>query len=352
MSRVPPLPVSVAEREELERLVRAHTTPQRLAKRAKAILMAGDGVPNRRIAEVVGMGEEYVAKWRQRFDARRIEGLKDDPRPGRPRIYGPEDRLRLVATVTSEPPDPTSHWSHSQLASTLSADMGISASQIGRILAAMDLKPHRVRYWISRRDDPDFWERAADVCGLYLNAPDSALVLSVDEKTQIPVRSRTQPTTPLAPGRPERQENEYVRHGIANLVTALDVHGGGVFHADSIAANNSTNFCAFLEEIDVKVAAELEIHLIMDNGPSHTSAQTQAWLADHERFFVHHTPSHASWLNMVELFFSILSRRLIKRGIFTSAEDMVTKVMAFIAEYNRTAKPFRWTYDGSPLRAA
>jgi transposase len=352
MSRVPPLPVSVAEREELERLVRAHTTPQRLAKRAKAILMAGDGVPNRRIAEAVGMGEEYVAKWRQRFDARRIEGLKDDPRPGRPRIYGPEDRLRLVATVTSEPPDPASHWSHSQLAATLSGDVGISASQIGRILAAMDLKPHRVRYWISRRDDPDFWERAADVCGLYLNAPDSALVLSVDEKTQIPVRSRTQPTTPLAPGRPERQENEYVRHGIANLVTALDVHGGGIFHTEGIEANNSTNFCSFLEEIDAKVAADLEIHLIMDNGPSHTSGQTEAWLADHERFHAHYTPSHASWLNMVELFFSILSRRVIKRGIFTSAEDMVTKVMDFIAEYNRTAKPFRWTYDGSPLRAA
>ena len=185
-----------------------------------------------------------------------------------------------------------------------------------------------------------------------LNAPDSALVLSVDEKTQIPVRSRTQPTTPVAPGQAERQENEYVRHGIANLVTALDVHGGGIFHANSIEANNSTNFCSFLGEVEAKVAAGLEIHLIMDNGPSHTSGQTEAWLADHERFYVHYTPSHASWLNMVELFFSILSRRLIKRGIFTSAEDMVTKVMAFITEYNRTAKPFRWTYDGSPLRAA
>ncbi|MEA2567173.1 MAG: hypothetical protein QOD49_2350 [Actinomycetota bacterium] len=352
MSRVPPLPVNVEEREELQRLVRAHTTPQRLVKRAKVILMAGDGVPNHQISMAVGMGEAYVAKWRQRFEAKRMDGLADDPRPGRPRIYGPEERLRLVATVTSEPPDPASHWSHSQLADTLSEEVGISASQIGRILAAMDLKPHRVRYWISRRDDPYFWERAADVCGLYLKAPDNAVVLSVDEKTQIPVRSRTQPTTPVAPGQAERQENEYVRHGIANLVTAMDVHGGGIFHADGIEANNSTNFCSFLEEIDAKVPAGLEIHVVMDNGSSHVSHQTQSWLSEHERFHVHHTPAHASWLNMVELFFSILSRRLINRGVFTSADDMVTRVLAFIADYNRTAKPFRWTYDGSPLRVA
>jgi transposase len=332
--------VNVEEREALERLVRAHTTPQRLAKRAKVILMAGDGVPNRQISMALGMGEVYVAKWRQRFEAKRIDGLADDPRPGRPRIYGPEERLRLVATVTSEPPDPASHWSHSQLADTLSDEIGISASQIGRILAAMDLKPHRVRYWISRRDDPYFWERAADVCGLYLKAPDNAIVLSVDEKTQIPVRSRTQPTTPLAPGHAERQENEYVRHGIANLVTAMDVHGGGIFHADA------------LEAIDARVPAALEIHVVMDNGSSHVSHQTQTWLTDHERFHVHHTPAHASWLNMVELFFSILARRLINRGVFSSADDLVTRVMAFIADYNRTAKPFRWTYDGSPLRVA
>lgn len=351
MSSVPPLPVNAKEREELERLVRAHTTPQRLVRRARVVLLAADGMPNRRIAKEVGMGEDNVAVWRRRFEAKRIDGLADDPRPGRPRIYGAEDRLRLVATVTSEPPDPASHWSHSQLAATL-RDIGISASQIGRILAGLDLKPHRVRYWIARRDDPDFWERAADVCGLYLNAPDNAMVLSVDEKSQIPVRSRTEPTTPVAPGQPERQENEYVRHGVAHLVAALDVHGGGIFHAEGIEANNSTNFCTFLEEIDTRVEAAREIHLIMDNGSSHVSHQTQGWLAEHGRFHVHLTPSHASWLNMVELFFSILSRRLIRRGAFASPDEMVARIMAFIAAYNETAKPFRWTYDGSPLRAA
>jgi transposase len=343
--------VSVAERQELERLVRAHKTPQRLVKRATVILLAGDGVSNRQISKRVGMAEPYVAKWRSRFEAKRIEGLRDDPRPGRPRIYGPEDRFRLVATVTQTPPDPASHWSHSQLAAAM-ADVGISASQIGRILASLDLKPHRVRYWISRRDDPEFWEKAADVCGLYLNAPDNALVLSVDEKTQIPVRSRTQPSVPVEPGQAERQESEYVRHGIANLVAALDVHHGGIFHAASIEANNSTNFCSFLEEVDGRVPEDLQIHVVMDNGSSHVSRQTQAWLAGHERFHVHLTPTHASWLNMVELFFSILARRLLKRGIFSSPEEMVEKIMAFIENYNRTAKPFRWTYDGSPLRAA
>lgn len=351
MPSAPPLPVSVAEREQLERLVRAHTTPQRLAKRAKVILLAGDGMPNRQISMAVGMAEEYVAKWRGRFEAKRINGLADDPRPGRPRIYSNEDRLRLVATVTQAPPDPASHWSYATLAEAM-ADVGISASQVGRILASLDLKPHRVRYWISRRDDPEFWDRAADVCGLYLKAPDNALVLSVDEKTQIPVHSRTQPTTPLQPGQPERQEHEYVRHGIANLVAALDVHGGGIFHAGTVDANNSTNFCSFLADVEAKVAADLQVHLVLDNGASHVSKETQGWLAEHPRFFVHHTPTHASWLNMVELFFSILARRLLKRGVFTSPEEMVTRVMAFIADYNRTAKPFRWTYDGSPLRAA
>ena len=183
------------------------------------------------------MSEPYVAMWRRRFAEKRIDGRKDQARPGRPQLYGPEDRLRLVATVTSGPPDPASHWSHSQLAETLSG-IGISASQIGRILADLDLKPHRVKYWIARRDDPHFWERAADVCGLYLHAPDHALVLSGDETSQTPVRSRTQPTTPLAPGRPERQENEYVRHGLAHQVAAMDMHHGGIFHAEGVEANS------------------------------------------------------------------------------------------------------------------
>jgi transposase len=347
---VPPLGITDAERAELQRRVRAHTTPQRAAKRARVVLLAADGVPNRQIAPMVGMNPHTVAHWRRRFATERLAGLEDRQRPGRPLVYGHDQRLRILATVTEEPPDPASHWSHSQLAKEL-ADIGISASQIGRILADLDIKPHRVRGWITRPQDPGFWERAADICGLYLVPPTNALVLSVDEKTGIGARSRTRPATPPAPGHPTRQEHEYVRHGTATLLAALDVHRGGVLQATDLDRNTAANFVAFLDELDARVPTHLAVHLVLDNGSSHIANATRWWFVDHPRFHAHYTPTHASWLNQVELFFSILARRLLKRGEFASVTELVDRIMAFIAEYNRTAKPFRWTYDGRPLKA-
>jgi transposase len=351
MSTIPPLVITEEERAELHHRVRAHTMPQRAAKRARVVLPAADGVPNRQIAPMVGINQHTVAHWRRRFESERLAGLEDRQRPGRPPVYGHDERLRIVATVTEEPPDPASHWSHSQLAQALS-DIGISASQIGRILADLDIKPHRVRSWITRPQDPGFWERAADICGLYLVPPTNALVLSVDEKTGMPARSCTRPTQPVAPGRPARQEHEYVRHGTAILLAVLDVHGGGIFTATDLDRNTAVNFIAFLDDLDAKVPAALEVHLVLDNGSSHIARDTRWWFVDHPRFHPHYPPSHASWLNQVELFFSILARRLLKRGEFRSVEDLVGKVMAFIADYNRTATPFRWTYDGRPLKAS
>jgi transposase len=347
---VPLLAITDGERAELQRRVRAPTTPQRAAKRARVVLLAADGIPNRQIAPMVGMNEHTVAQWRRRFEAERLAGLQDRKRPGRPLVYDHDQRLRIVATVTQQPPDPASHWSHSQLAGAL-ADMGISASQIGRILADLDIKPHRVRSWITRPHDPGFWERAADICGLSL-APTNALVLSVDEKTGIGARSRTRPTQPVAPGRPARQEHEYVRHGTAILLAALDVHGGGIFQATDLDRNTATNFIDFLDALAAKVPAELDVHLVLDNGSSHIARDPRWWFVAHPRFHAHYTPTHASWLNQVELFFSILARRLLKPGEFPSVEDLVAKVMAFIDDYNRTARPFRWTYDGRPLKAS
>jgi transposase len=347
---IPPLAITDAERAELQRRVRAHTTPQRAAKRARIVLLAADGLPNRQIAPMVGMNQHTVAQWRRRFETERLAGLDDRKRPGRPLVYDHDQRLRIVATVTQQPPDPASHWSHSQLAREL-ADMGISASQIGRILADLDIKPHRVRSWITRPEDPGFWERAADICGLYLVPPTNALVLSVDEKTGIGGRSRTRPTQPVAPGRPARQAHEYLRHGTAILLAALDVHGGQIFTATDLDRNTARNFIDFLDDLDAKIPAELDVHLVLDNGSSPIANATRWWFVDHPRFHPHDTPSHASWLNQVELFFSILARRLLKRGEFRSVEDLVAKVMAFIADDNRTARPFRWTYDGRPLKA-
>src|SRR4249920_867906 len=315
MPTIPPLVITEEERAELQRRIRAHTTPQRAAKRARIVLLAADGLPNRQIAPLVGMNEHTVAQWRRRFAAERLAGLTDRQRPGRPLVYDHDQRLRIVATVTQQPPDPASHWSHSQLAGAL-ADIGISASQIGRILADLDLKPHRVRGWITRPDDPAFWERAADICGLYLVPPTNALVLSVDEKTGIGARSRTRPATRPAPGRPSRQEHEYVRHGTATLLAALDVHRGGVVQAIDVDRNTAANFTSFLDDLDTRVPTDLEVHLVLDNGSSHIANATRWWFVDHPRFHAHYRPTHASWLNQVELFFSILARRLLKRGEF------------------------------------
>src|SRR5450830_642378 len=343
---VEPLVVSVQERDELERRVRAQTTPHRDRQRAEVVLLlAADGVPGAKIAPLVGLSEQSVCKWRRQFFEAGIEGLNDAPRSGRPLVYGPTDRLVLMAKVTEEHPEVSSQWSHSELADAMAdAGIGISASQIGRILAADEVKPHRVDGWLTRRDTPEFWERAADVCGLYLSPPENAVVLSIDEKTGIQAKSRKHPTQPLRPGRPARQDFEYVRHGTASLMAAMDVVTGKVFARD-IARNDSVTFIAFLEEIDERTDDELAIHIVMDNGSSHTSKATRAWLADHPRFVVHHTPVHASWLNQVEAFFSILTRKLLRRGEFDSCDDLVASMLGFIEHHGETAKPFKWVYD-------
>jgi transposase len=350
MWSVQALSITDVERTELERRVRAHSCSQRAVKRAKVILAAAEGVPNRQISAQVGMAEEYVGMWRRRFEAERLKGLEDRPRSGRPRTYGHDERLKVVAAVTSERPEFDSQWSHRLLADHL-VDLGISASQVGRILADLDIKPHQVRGWLTRKDDPMFWERAADVCGMYLSPPANAIVLSVDEKTAMGARSRKHPTKPVAPGQPERVEFEYRRHGTASIIAALDVHSGEVL-AEDIPRNDAAHFIEFLTSIDRMIDPRLSIHLIMDNGSSHVAKLTKQWLAEHPRFVAHHTPVHASWLNQVELVFSILTRRLLRRGEFASRDDLIKRIMAWIAEYDRTAKPFAWTYEGQPLKVA
>ena len=345
MWTVEPLVLTVEERSELERRLRAATTSHRDRQRAEVVLLAADGVPGSRIAPRVGLSPQSVSKWRLRFRDVGLPGLEDAERSGRPLVYGPTDRLVLMAKVTEEHPEFSSQWSHSELQSAMAdAGIGISASQIGRILAADEVKPHRVDGWLTRRDTPEFWERAADVCGLYLSPPENAVVLSIDEKTGIQAKSRKHPTQPLRPGRPARQEFEYIRHGTASLMAAMDVATGKVFARD-IARNNSVTFIAFLEEIDERTDDELAIHIVMDNGSSHTSKATKAWLVDHPRFVVHHTPVHASWLNQVEAFFSILTRKLLRRGEFASREDLVASMLGFIEHHGTMAKPFKWVYD-------
>jgi transposase len=349
-----PITLDDKTRTELGRRSRAGTCPQRKAKRARVILLAADGISSRRISKEVGMHESHVAMWRQRFLAKGLEGLVDDPRPGPPLTYGHDDRVKMAALACTQrdPDDPVATWTYDELAEQCHRQgIAVSRSQLWRILDDIDLKPYKVQGWLNRRDDPEFWDRVQDVCGLYLSRPENAIVLSVDEKTAVQAKERVVATTPAAPGRPGRYEFEYRRHGTASLLAAMDVHSGEVLGTD-IAKNNSVTFIDFLAEIEKNVAAPLEIHLVMDNGSSHTSHETKKWLSEHPRFVPHYTPKHASWVNMVELFFSIITRKVIKRGNFTSRDDLVSKLMRFIKNYNETAKPFAWTYSGRPLKVA
>jgi transposase len=338
------------QRRQLSVWAGSQTSSWRLVVRARIVLAAADGVPNAAIARALQVSTDTVRTWRNRFLLTGLAGLADRPRPGRPARYGPDVHLRIVAAVTSQSPQADSTWSHRLLAEHL-AEVGISPSQVGRILADLDLKPHRVRGWLTRPADPDFFTKAAEVCNLYLHRPADSVVISVDEKTAIVARSRKHPNRPAAPGRTARREFEYIRHGTISILAALDVHSGHVL-TQTITRNDSATFTAFLTMLDQHLDPRLTIHLVLDNGSSHTSKATKRWLREHPRFQPHYTPKHASWLNQIELFFSILTRRLLRRGDFNSRQHLTDKIENFVIVYNQTAKPYRWTYDGRPLKTA
>ncbi|WP_073450258.1 IS630 family transposase [Streptomyces yunnanensis] len=326
------------QREMLRQLARSRTAPLRRILRARAALAAAEGLPTAAIARDLGVHVATIRRWRKRFHHEGIAALEDRSRPGRPRRYGPEVHLAIVATVTSAKPATDSQWTHKAIANSLES-YGISASQVGRILAILDLKPHLVHGWLTRPDDPDFHKKAAEVCALYLHRPTRSIVLSVDEKTAIQARSRRHPTRPARPGDVERREFEYRRHGTAPIIAALDVHTGPVLVED-ITRDNSAAFIRFLRQLDQATDASLTIHLILDNGSSHVAKTTRTWLAAHPHFVVHHTPRHASWLNQIEIFFSTLTRRL-RRGEFTSRQDLIDQIIGFTLAYDDEARPFR-----------
>lgn len=355
MFKVKPIVLSSDERTELERRIRGHTTSFRDRRRAQVILLCAEGVSLHQIGERVDMNEHQVTLWRRRFLASRLEGLVDAPRPGRPRRFGHDERLKMAAIATSakDPGDPVVTWTCVEVTERLRAQekLDISVSQVWRILDAMDIDLTKVRGWINRRDDPDFWHRVRDVCGLYLNPPTSAIVLSVDEKTGIQAKSRIHPDHPPRQGRARRREFEYKRHGVAKLVAALDVATGQVV-AEAIERNDAVTFIAFLESLDTAIDPRLDIEIILDNGSSHIAKATKAWFEAHPRWHPHYTPKHASWVNQIELFFSILQRKVVRNGDFPTLDDLVNKLMTFITDYDQTAHPFKWTYAADPLKIA
>ena len=349
--RLPPLKLRRGDRAELEARVRSNTIEVRAAKRARMILLMADGESNRTIGELVDLHYNQVGIWRRRYEEFGLAGLEDEERPGRPVVYDHDDVLLLVKLVTEDPPEGATRWTMEALAEAM-ADHGvaISASQAWRICKSLDLKPWQVESWMTSHD-PDFWAKASDVCGLYLNPPQNAVVWSVDEKSGMQAKSRINPTKPAIPGKRERREFEYKRNGTAVLFAALDVHEGGIagWVTDS---TRSENFVEFLGDLVRHTPKGLDLHCIADNLSAHKTGDVATFLEQNPHVHIHYTPTHASWLNQVELFFSILERRLLRRGEFASVDELADRIIAFIKDYNRRAAPFRWTYDGRPLRAA
>jgi transposase len=301
---------------------------------------------------MIGMHYNQVGLWRRRFVDLGLGGLADGDRSGRPHVYDHDDVLLLVKTVTESPPDEASRWTMDTLARRMNEHgVAISASQVWRICRSLDLKPWQTESWMTSHD-PDFWEKAADVCGLYLNPPENAVVWSVDEKTGIQAKSRVNPTLPPVPGVPTRREFEYRRHGTVVLFAGLNVHQGNIegWVTDSARSENFVEFLTHLIEITPR---RRQLHCIVDNLATHTTDKVHKLVNKHRgRVVLHFTPTHASWLNQVELFFSILERRMLKHGEAHSQGDLANKIMAFIAAYNHQAAPFAWTYDGRPLKIA
>ena len=343
--RAPRIELIPEERQSLERIVRSPSAEQREVIRARIILLAGDGLRNDQIQRHLGVSKPVVVKWRARFAARRLDGLMDEAGRGRKRTYGVEVRHTIAATACSDPPPSVgTHWSVRSLAKHL----GVGVSVVHRVLSAESIKPHRFRYW-KTSTDPEFEPKMLAVIGLYLNPPDNAVILSVDEKTSIQALDRTQPRLPMKPHRVERLSHEYKRNGTASLLAALEVHSGQVY-GQSIRHNNSETFIRFLRRMLNNYPGK-DLYVILDNGSSHRSNRTLGWASKQKRIHLKFTPTHASWLNQIEIWFGILTRKVVRRGIFKSREELVAKLMSFIEAYNKEARPFQWTYKGDPLAA-
>ncbi len=333
-----PLSVTDEQRSVLEKLIRSHTAPHRDVQRARVLLMASDGFANTRIASEVGVAPMTVKGWRERFSE---DGLKDFSavRAGRGRKPSiPASKVEEVVRLTlHEAPAGETHWSCRSMA----ARVGMSSATVQRIWSARGLKPHQVKTF-KLSNDPKFEEKLVDVVGLYLNPPENAIVLCMDEKSQIQALDRTQPGLPIKPGRAGTMTHDYKRNGTTTLFAALDVLTGSVI-GQCLPHHRHTEFLKFLRTVDREVPKGLQVHLILDNYATHKHPNVEAWLAEHPRFDLHFTPTSSSWLNMVEIFFGKLTAKAIRRGIFHSVPDLIDAIQAYLAAHNNDPKPFEWT---------
>jgi transposase len=341
-----PLTLTPADRETLERWTRRRTTAQALASRARIVLACAEpGVTNSGVARALRVSRPTVATWRRRFAERGLGGLLDEPRPGAPRTISDADVERvLTLTLEATPPDAT-HWSTRGLARAA----GMSQTAVSRIWRAFGLQPHRAEAFKLSRD-PLFVEKVRDIVGPYLDPPDRALVLCVDEKPQIQAREPTAPVLPMRPGQVERHTHDSVRHGTTDLFAALDVKVGTVIGACH-RRHRSHEFRRFLDTIAANVPAGLDVHLVLDNAATHRAKLIRDWLAERPRYHVHFTPTSASWLNLVECWFAILTARQLRRGVFRSTADLEDAIRHYIAAANAEPQPFVWTKTADDILA-
>jgi transposase len=326
-----------AERAQLVRWARRAKTAQYLAMRAKIVLACAEGGTNKQVAAGLGIDESTVDRWRARFIARRLDGLQDEPRPGRPpSILLDQVEDVVVATLESLPGKDT-HWSRASMARRT----GLSRSTIGRIWRKFDLKPH-LQDSFKLSTDPLFAEKVVDVVGLYHNPPEKAVVLCVDEKSQIQALDRSQPVLPMMPGMPERRTHDYLRHGITSLFAAFNIADGTVI-SELHRRHRAIEFRKFLAAIDKAVPASLDVHLVCDNYATHNTPEIRDWLTRRPRFHVHFTPTGSSWMNQVERWFGLLTDKLIRRGVHTSVQALENDIRDWIATWNENPRPFAWT---------
>jgi transposase len=332
------LTLTTDERAELERRVRSRKIRSEDGRRAQVILMLANGDSFTTIAEQVACSPDYINRWRRRFETERVAGLRAKYRGQPATVRTPALEARVLAKTRQRPPDGSTHWTTRKLGKVL----GISHMLVARIWRRAGLQPHRFeRYMLS--DDPDFEQKAADVIGLYLNPPQHAAVFAADEKTAIQALDRLDPVLPLSPGRAERHGFEYYRHGTLSLYAALNTSTGEII-GQTVPRHTSAAFVDFLTEIVATQPRRREIHVIVDNLSAHKTKGVQAFLDAHPRIHLHFTPTYASWLNQVELWFAKIERDLLARGIFTSLPDLARKIRRYIVRYNENPKPIRWTY--------
>lgn len=343
---MPPLELSDSDRAILERWLRRPKTAQALAQRARIVLNCAEGLSNGAVAKQLGLTRQTVGKWRNRFVQTGVDGLMDEPRPGAPRTITDEDVERVITLTLEGTPEDATHWSTRSMAQA----SGLSQSAISRIWRAFALQPHRTETF-KLSTDPFFIEKVRDIVGLYLNPPDRALVLCVDEKSQIQALDRTQPLLPMRPGQIERRTHDYVRHGTTSLFAALDVKTGEVI-GECHRRHRSVEFRAFLDRIEAEVPVDLDVHLIVDNYGTHKTELIKRWLAKRPRFHIHFTPTSASWLNLIERWFAALTEKQIRRSAHRSTRELETAILRYIEHGNQDPKPFIWTKTADQILAS